>query len=55
MNELNFHERIPLQVTQQAVTYQDSCHLRNVMRTAEAPRVLMKAITGVTYPGDGKG
>ncbi|MBP1914584.1 glycolate oxidase iron-sulfur subunit [Lederbergia galactosidilyticus] len=47
--ELNFHERIPLQVTQQAVTYQDSCHLRNVMRTAEAPRVLMKAITGVTY------
>nr|WP_078500140.1 (Fe-S)-binding protein [Paenibacillus selenitireducens] len=31
------------------ITYQDSCHLRNVMRTSDAPRQLMKQVKGVTY------
>ncbi|UCZ54442.1 (Fe-S)-binding protein [Bacillus shivajii] len=33
----------------QVVTYQDSCHLRNVMKTSEAPRKLLQSIEGVTY------
>jgi glycolate oxidase iron-sulfur subunit len=47
--ELNFHEKIKLAVPAQTVTYQDSCHLRNVMHTAEAPRELLKAIEGADY------
>jgi len=31
------------------VTYQDSCHLRNVMGVAEAPRALLRSIEGLTY------
>ncbi|MGO4542921.1 (Fe-S)-binding protein [Paenibacillus sp. 2TAB19] len=31
------------------ITYQDSCHLRNVMRASDAPRKLMGEIDGVTY------
>lgn len=33
----------------QRVTYQDSCHLRNVMRTSEAPRRLMRQVSGVQF------
>ncbi|WP_062107210.1 (Fe-S)-binding protein [Bacillus niameyensis] len=47
--ELDFHKQIPLKVDPQIITYQDSCHLRNVMKTASAPRVLMQAIEGAEY------
>lgn len=47
--ELRFHERVPLAIDSQVVTYQDSCHLRNVMHTHIAPRVLMQAINGADY------
>lgn len=33
----------------QTVTYQDSCHLRNVMGTFSAPRKLIQQIEGVTF------
>lgn len=31
------------------ITYQDSCHLRNVMRSADAPRTLMRQVEGISY------
>ncbi|GGG06203.1 (Fe-S)-binding protein [Paenibacillus abyssi] len=31
------------------ITYQDSCHLRNVMRSSDAPRRLMRQVAGVEY------
>jgi glycolate oxidase iron-sulfur subunit len=31
------------------ITYQDSCHLRNVMRASSAPRQLLKGIDGVKF------
>lgn len=31
------------------VTYQDSCHLRNVMRSGEAPRLLLNQMKDVTF------
>ncbi|MVO98797.1 heterodisulfide reductase-related iron-sulfur binding cluster [Paenibacillus lutrae] len=31
------------------ITYQDSCHLRNVMRSSDAPRRLMRQVAGVDY------
>lgn len=31
------------------ITYQDSCHLRNVMRSGNAPRALMKRVDGVRF------
>ncbi|MGG5253175.1 (Fe-S)-binding protein [Neobacillus sp. SM06] len=46
---VRFHEKVELEVPEQVVTYQDSCHLRNVMKTAAAPRTLLKAIKGVEY------
>ncbi|WP_245850165.1 (Fe-S)-binding protein [Shouchella clausii] len=45
--EVGFHERVPLKLASQRITYQDSCHLRNVMKTASAPRRLLQAIEGV--------
>lgn len=33
----------------QVITYQDSCHLRNVMQTASAPRKLLQSIEGVSF------
>lgn len=33
----------------QIITYQDSCHLRNVMGTFMAPRKLIQSIEGVTF------
>lgn len=31
------------------ITYQDSCHLRNVMKGSAAPRKLMNAVAGATF------
>jgi len=31
------------------VTYQDSCHLRNVMKSSSAPRQLMKSVAGAQF------
>ncbi|WP_090580680.1 (Fe-S)-binding protein [Paenibacillus sp. OV219] len=31
------------------ITYQDSCHLRNVMRSSEAPRKLMKSVANAEF------
>lgn len=47
--ELAFHRSTPLALPEQVITYQDSCHLRNGMGVQQAPRVLMKAIQGVSF------
>lgn len=31
------------------ITYQDSCHLRNVMKSSDAPRVLMRQVEGAEF------
>ncbi|WP_226527464.1 (Fe-S)-binding protein [Metabacillus niabensis] len=46
--DLEFHKK-PLQLPTQVITYQDSCHLRNVMRTSFEPRLLLKSIEGVEF------
>ncbi|GER66975.1 glycolate oxidase iron-sulfur subunit [Weizmannia acidilactici] len=46
--ELGFHKR-KLSLPEQVVTYQDSCHLRNVMKTFSEPRLLLKSIENVEY------
>ena len=46
--ELDFQQK-RLKVPPQIVTYQDSCHLRNVMKTSAAPRKLLRAIEGVKF------
>ncbi|QED47656.1 (Fe-S)-binding protein [Cytobacillus dafuensis] len=46
--ELDFHKK-ELSLPSQIITYQDSCHLRNVMKTTAEPRMLLKAIQGSTY------
>ncbi|MBU8905597.1 (Fe-S)-binding protein [Desertibacillus haloalkaliphilus] len=38
-----------MKLPNQTVTYQDSCHLRNVMGTSIEPRQLLKNIEGVTF------
>jgi len=47
------HGRIPAfaaaQGTDVRVTYQDSCHMRNVMKSSEAPRKLMKSVAGAQF------
>lgn len=45
----DFHKKVNLELPYQVITYQDSCHLRNVMKTSSAPRTLLKAIKGVEY------
>ena len=47
--EVGFHEKVKLHLPHQIITYQDSCHLRNVMKTASAPRVLLQSIKGIEY------
>lgn len=47
--EVDFHKKVKLELPYQIVTYQDSCHLRNVMKTASAPRALLQAIDGIDY------
>jgi len=44
-----FHKKVKLELPAQVITYQDSCHLRNVMKTASAPRTLLQAIQGVVF------
>ncbi|GAJ40914.1 (Fe-S)-binding protein [Saccharococcus caldoxylosilyticus] len=46
--ELDFQQK-RLKAPPQIVTYQDSCHLRNVMKTSAAPRKLLRAIEGVEF------
>jgi glycolate oxidase iron-sulfur subunit len=46
---IKFHEKVKLELPPQIITYQDSCHLRNVMKTADAPRTLLQAVQGVEY------
>jgi glycolate oxidase iron-sulfur subunit len=46
---VDFHKKVRLELPNQIITYQDSCHLRNVMKTASAPRLLLKSIKGVEY------
>ena len=47
--EVGFHEKVKLELSPQTITYQDSCHLRNVMKTASAPRTLLQSIKGVEF------
>jgi glycolate oxidase iron-sulfur subunit len=47
--EVEFHKKNKLKLPYQIVTYQDSCHLRNVMKTASAPRVLLQSIEGIDF------
>jgi glycolate oxidase iron-sulfur subunit len=46
---LDFHKKKSLELPYQVITYQDSCHLRNVMKTVSAPRALLQAIKGIDY------
>ncbi|MFS0750439.1 (Fe-S)-binding protein [Oceanobacillus sp. 1P07AA] len=46
--ELDFH-LMPLQMPKQVVTYQDSCHLRNVQKTFDEPRLLLQSIDGLHF------
>ncbi|UUI03691.1 (Fe-S)-binding protein [Oceanobacillus jeddahense] len=47
--ELDFHRTHTLALSEQIVTYQDSCHLRNVMKTADAPRKLLHAMENIDF------
>lgn len=42
-------DKTEMVLPEQTITYQDSCHLRNVMRVEQEPRRLMKAIKGASY------
>ncbi|MEI3613455.1 (Fe-S)-binding protein [Pseudogracilibacillus sp. SO30301A] len=46
--ELEF-DKLDLQLEEQVVTYQDSCHLKNGQKTFMEPRQLLKSIEGVNY------
>jgi glycolate oxidase iron-sulfur subunit len=46
--ELEFHKK-ELALPPQIITYQDSCHLRNVMNIHEEPRKLLRSLTNVSY------
>lgn len=48
LGELDFYSK-PLELEDQVVTYQDSCHLRNVQKTFEEPRKLLQSIKGIQY------
>lgn len=47
--EVGFLERASFKLPEQVITYQDSCHLRNVQKGAHAPRLLLQAIDGAVY------
>jgi glycolate oxidase iron-sulfur subunit len=47
--DLDFQKTHRLKLPEQTVTYQDSCHLRNVMHTFREPRELLRSIEGVHY------
>jgi glycolate oxidase iron-sulfur subunit len=46
--DLQFHKK-KLSLPAQIITYQDSCHLRNVMNTSSEPRTLLKSIDHIDY------
>ncbi|MGE7766539.1 (Fe-S)-binding protein [Peribacillus sp. NPDC096540] len=46
---LRFQEKVRMKLPLQSVTYQDSCHLRNVMKTSNAPRILLQSIEGIDF------
>ncbi|WP_339149173.1 MULTISPECIES: (Fe-S)-binding protein [unclassified Sutcliffiella] len=46
--ELEFHKK-DLRVRPQRITYQDSCHLRNVQGTFLQPRILLQSVEGATF------
>jgi glycolate oxidase iron-sulfur subunit len=46
--ELGFHKQ-KLSLSNEKLTYQDSCHLRNVTGTSAQPRMLLQAIQGCEY------
>lgn len=46
--KIEFHKQ-NLTLPPQIITYQDSCHLRNVMKVSTEPRKLLKAIRNVEY------
>ncbi len=46
--ELEF-DKFPLQLDEQVITYQDSCHLKNGQKTFMEPRKLLQSIDGVDY------
>lgn len=46
---LEFHKNVELRLPYQVVTYQDSCHLRNVMKASQYPRMILKEIKGIDY------
>ncbi|MBD1380359.1 (Fe-S)-binding protein [Metabacillus arenae] len=46
--DLQFHKR-NLSLQAQVITYQDSCHLKNVMKTSSEPRTLLKSIDHIEY------
>ncbi|MBA4537353.1 (Fe-S)-binding protein [Bacillus aquiflavi] len=47
--DLQFHNTYELSLAEQTVTYQDSCHLKNVMKTTNSPRQLLQSIQGIHY------
>jgi glycolate oxidase iron-sulfur subunit len=47
--ELEFHKKVNLRTDAQLITYQDSCHLRNVQRTFLEPRLLLQSVKGAEY------
>jgi glycolate oxidase iron-sulfur subunit len=47
--ELEFHKKVSLRTDAQRITYQDSCHLRNVQRTFLEPRLLLQSVEGTEY------
>ncbi|MGP4073947.1 (Fe-S)-binding protein [Piscibacillus sp. B03] len=49
LTRLNLIETHNFKLPTQTVTYQDSCHLRNVMRVYKEPRELIQAVEGVNY------
>ncbi|WP_409294609.1 (Fe-S)-binding protein [Peribacillus sp. SCS-26] len=47
--EMDFHKNFNLYLEGGVITYQDSCHLKNVMKTESAPRQLLKSINGIEF------
>ena len=46
---LQMLKQLPITESQLTVTYQDSCHLRNVNNVINEPRLILKNLPGVTY------
>ncbi|GGA18885.1 (Fe-S)-binding protein [Psychrobacillus lasiicapitis] len=46
---VDFLEKLPKKSTSKLVTYQDSCHLRNVTGVKDEPRQILKAVQDCTF------